>query len=692
MVWIVTGLALLLVTSILPGFHIDTGQPDWWHSLVRLPLIFTVLLILLRPLLLLLTLPLNVLTVGFPTLLFNGLILYLSAMFEHPIHITNYGEALLGTLVVTAISASITGWLGLDEAYPFYQSVIYRIARRFGPPRPQRKPLRGLLLLQADGVSLPSLRKALNRGRMPTVSAMLAKGTHNLFGWHCGIPSNTPAVQAGVFYGERDNVPGYRWFDRAAQKVRVVSNPDDLRLLEKQVAAEGSEPLLAGGSCINTFMSGGASKRLMTVTALGENPSQRRDGERADFNLFFLSPNAYTKAVLASMWDYLAGLVMSVAGLFVKSRPRLMFSIKRLAQRTLANAFLRDLSFYWMKMDMVRGVPVIYSNFVGYDDIAHYADPDSLDAQLSLAAFDRRLRTLRRRARRQSPIRYEIVLFSDHGQTPSIPFRLLYGKTFAQLMTEMFDRAHGRETEASFGRPGTFSPDRSYTLALLRELEEVGPDALGWVANRGRRALARVTEKTDPADAPRVDETKPGVVVCVSGSLAHIYFTGHAEPLMLEDIMATYPGLVDELVNHPGIGFVAASRRFGDAVALCVDGVRNLITGEMGERNDPLDHLDDKKRWAAELAQLMSYRDCGDLVVNGAWLADRQRIVVMEEQVSSHGGLGGRQTEPFIMLPADWAVTDLDLDSPEALHRLLKRELAQYRGSGRDGKPLYGGA
>jgi uncharacterized membrane protein YvlD (DUF360 family) len=688
----VTGLTFLLVTFLMPGFRFDTSQPHWWITLVRLPLVFSLLLILLRPLLLFLTLPLNVLTVGLPTLLFNGLILYLSALVEPSFHITNYGEALVGALVITAISGLITGWLGLDEAYPFYQSVIYRIAQRFGPSRSERKPLRGLLLLQMDGVSLPILRLVMDRGRMPTVSAMLAKGSHQLFGWHCGIPSNTPAVQAGVFYGDRENVPGYRWFDRVAQKVRVVSNPDDLRLLEARVAAAGAKPLLAGGSCINTFMSGGASKRLMTVTALGENPSQRREGEQADFNLFFLSPNAYTKAVLASLWDYLAGLVMAVVGRFARSRPKLKFSIKRLVQRTLANAFLRDLSFYWMKMDMVRGVPVIYSNFVGYDDIAHYSDPDSTDAQLSLAAFDRRLRTLRRRAQRQSPIRYEIVLFSDHGQTPSIPFRLLYGQTIAELMNEMLDRVLGRETEVFHGRPGTFSPDRSYTLALLRELEEVGPDALSWVTKRGRRALARLTDTDDPRDTAGVDASKPGVVVCVSGCLAHIYFTGHDEPLMLEDIMATYPGLVDELVNHPGVGFVAASRRFGDAVALCSDGVRNLITGEIGEQNDPLDRFEDKTRWAAELAQLMSYPDCGDLVINGAWLADRQRIVVMEEQISSHGGLGGNQTKPFIMLPAGWTVTDLDLDSPESLHMLLKRELAQYQGSARDSRPHYGGA
>ena len=39
--------------------------------------------------------------------------------------------ASVGNLIVTVISTSITGWLGLDEAYPFYQSVIYRLGRRF---------------------------------------------------------------------------------------------------------------------------------------------------------------------------------------------------------------------------------------------------------------------------------------------------------------------------------------------------------------------------------------------------------------------------------------------------------------------------------------------------------------------------------------------------------------------------------
>lgn len=678
-----TVLALLLATLVLPGFSLDTTQSHWWLGVLLLPLEFAVLLLLMRPVLLLLTLPLNSLTLGLPTLLFNGVILWTSALGSRTLVIASFGDALLGSFIVTAVSAVLTGWLGVDEAYPFYQSLLYRVGRRFGP-RAERAPARGLLILQVDGLSRASLRRALARGRLPAVSAMLARGTHTLQSWHCGIPSNTPAVQAGFFYGDRDNVPGYRWFDRREQRLRVVSQPDDLRRLERMVAV-GNRPLLEGGSCINTFMSGGAAKRLMAVSALGEDASTRRRGEHADFNLFFLSPTALTKAVLACAWDFLAGVSFAVAGRFDRARPQLRYTPRRAAQRAVANALLRDVSFFWLKQDMERGVPVIYSNFVGYDEVAHYAGPDTVEAQLTLAAFDRKLRILGRRARKRSPISYDIMLLSDHGQTPSVPFRLLYGQTLEEVLADMLGQG---------GSPGsvarrTYSPDTSYTLSLLAGLEEVDERQLGWLARRSRRALARMAPGAHGRAGQPDESALAQAVVCVSGSLAHIYLTGNREPLALEDVIALYPGLVEKLARHPGIGFVAARRRFGDAVAICEDGIRNLVTGQRAERNDPLAPYARRELWAGELARLVGYPDTGDLVVNGAWLADWQgnggRIVVMEDQVSSHGGLGGRQTEPFVVLPSAWMVTRRDLESPEALHRLVSRELEGYRRAGQRG-------
>ena len=118
--------------------------------------------------------------------------------------------------------------------------------------------------------------------------------------------------------------------------------------------------------------------------------------------------------------------------------------------------------------------------------------------------------------------------------------------------------------------------------------------------------------------------------------------------------------------------------QFGDAVAICDDGIRNLITGQRGGANDPLAGLGSPDIWASELASLLSYPDSGDLIINGTWLEAEQKVVVLEEQTSSHGGLGGRQTEPFVVLPQAWSTSVRDFESPEALHGLIRRELTRY--------------
>ncbi|MFO7654484.1 MAG: phage holin family protein [Candidatus Krumholzibacteriia bacterium] len=693
LVWLVYLLGLLLASSLVPGFRIETSEPHWWTVLLVLPVQLAALVILLRPLLLLATLPLNSLTLGFPTLFFNGIILWLVAVLNPAIVITHWWNALVGAAVLTVVTTSVVGWLGLDEAYPLYQALIYRLARRFGR-QPEEGFSRGVLLLQIDGLSHTSLRRALERGRMPSVSGLLARGSHRLVRWSCGVPSNTPAVQAGMLYGDRFDVPGYRWYDREARQVRVVNNPADVRLLEERASAAGT-PLLKDGSCIGSILSGGAAKRLMTVSAVGDG----RSGERADFNLFFLSPYAYPRAVLASIWDYLAGFVQAVLGRLFTDRPRLRFNPRRLAQRSVANAFLRETAQFWIKQDMVRGVPVIYSNFVGYDDVSHYSDPDAYDAQVSLAAFDRLLRRLRRLARGRRGFAYDVVLLSDHGHTPSIPFRIIYGHT---LEAEIAEVAGAVVREA-------LSPDpvAAHVSVLLREMEHTGTGRFGWAVDRGRATLARISrDRQTPAPAgtislaeaeiarARVPEPsdrghdsllagsgEPRIVVCVSGSLAHVYFADSREPLHLEQVRQLIPGLVERLARHPGVAFVAASRDRGDAVAIGSGGIRNLITGQIVGDEDPLEPFGETGFWSDELAQLMSYPSAGDLVIQGAWWPERDRVVVFEEQTSSHGGLGGRQVEPFLIVPAWWGTREDDLRSPEALGRHFRANLKRYRPS-----------
>lgn len=685
LVWLVYVLALLLVASVMPGMRLETGDPGWWLTIFLLPVEFALLVIVLRPLLLFLTLPLNVVTLGLPTLFFNGVLLYLAARAQRNVVIGSLHDALLVSLVMTAVATPVVSLLGLDEAYPLYQTMLYRIGRRWWP-RPERPVGTGLLILQIDGLSYRHLMQILQLGRLPTLSALLAKRTHRAHRWFSGVPSNTPAVQAGFFWGDRFDVPGYRWFDRAAQVSRVVSRPEDARILEDRASAAG-DGLLAGGSAINSLLSGGAQKRLLTVTAMRSTSGDARRGERADLNLFLLSPTAYTRAVLAAAWDWVAGFVLGLNGLLRRDRPRLRRLPVRMAQGAAVNAFLRSVSFFLIRQDIVRGVAVIYSNYVAYDDVAHVTAPDSAAAQGALVAFDRNLRQLRRFARRESELEYEVVVMSDHGQTSSIPFRLLYGQTLVEYLADLAGKVVREE--------GPASPESFYLDGLLTELE-TGPSGRRWTARRGRGVEAslrrrhlrdtrawrrRLPPDTTPAsDGPRSSPADPAeLVVCVSGCLAHVYVKGRPEPLVLEEVMASYPGLVPKLAAHPGIGFVAAMREFGDAVVIGRDGVRNLITGQVAGRLDPLAAFGDPSALAQEIAQMLSYPSSGDLVINGAWFADRQQVVVLEEQLSSHGGLGGPQTEPFVILPASWRTRPGDLLGPEALHRHLARQLRRLR-------------
>ncbi len=684
LVWIVTILALLLATAILPGVRIDTDVATWWITIVLVPVEFAFLIILLRPLLLFLTLPLNGVTLGLPSVLFNGLILYLAAQGQEAFTIANLQEALLAALIMTAVSAPIVSLLDLDEAYPLYQTLLFRFGRRWGP---QSAPdlRRGLLILQIDGLSFRALVHVLRSGRMPTLSGLLARHTHLLHRWFCGLPSNTPAVQAGLFYGNRFDVPGYRWFDRESQTIRVVSHPADARALEERAEAGGGEPLLRGGSAVNTLLSGGADKRLLTVSALGEAAAAARPGERADLNLFYLSPNAYTKALLTATWEYLSGFTRGLLSLLRRDRPHLRNHPVKLAQGAVFNGFLRSVSFFWLKQDVVRNVPVIYTNFVGYDDVAHVTSPTSYEAQVALAAFDRSLRQLRRFARRNCKLDYELLVFSDHGHTSSMPFRLLYGQTFGEWLAEIAGSAVTEDAAAS--------PEVFYLSVLLAQLEAERPRAT-LTARGGKRALAGLSQRrlqdadrqyrrfptaASPASEDAYAPEAPELVVCVSGCLAHIYVKGHEEPLHLEEVMDRYPGLVPSLVAHPGIGFVAASRAFGDAVAIGHDGVRNLITGQLAGLQDPLAPFGDPRQLAPELAQLLSYPSAGDLVVNGAWLDDTHQVVVLEEQLSSHGGVGGPQMEPFVIVPEGWRTRPEDLRSPEALHRHISVNLRRMQ-------------
>lgn len=101
---VVNALALYIVTAILPGFRI-VG----WQSLLIASLVWAVMTTLVRPVLVLLTLPINLMSLGLFTFVLNGLLLFVTAKIVPGFVIADLGAAVVGWIILSVVSSILNG-------------------------------------------------------------------------------------------------------------------------------------------------------------------------------------------------------------------------------------------------------------------------------------------------------------------------------------------------------------------------------------------------------------------------------------------------------------------------------------------------------------------------------------------------------------------------------------------------------
>jgi putative membrane protein len=101
--WVVSTVAVLAATYVVPGIHYQE-----WPDLLMATFILGLLNTFLRPLMLLLSLPLLLVTLGLFTLVINALLLLLvSSLLSPRFHVDSFGQALLGALVIALVSVAL---------------------------------------------------------------------------------------------------------------------------------------------------------------------------------------------------------------------------------------------------------------------------------------------------------------------------------------------------------------------------------------------------------------------------------------------------------------------------------------------------------------------------------------------------------------------------------------------------------
>jgi hypothetical protein len=335
----------------------------------------------------------------------------------------------------------------------------------------------------------------------------------------------------------------------------------------------------------------------------------------------------------------------------------------------MTNIFMRELNVYTLIGDMFAGAPSGYATFVGYDEVAHHSGVESEDAFDVLRKLDQQFARLESAAK-QAPRPYHFVILSDHGQSGGATFKQRYHMTleeFVQTLVAQDLAVQGSEgTNEDWGHINVFLTDtienERGTVArplrrMFRKQTHDGNVALGPEGQQLR-------EQDDPAA-----QFKDKIVVLASGNLGLIYFTPWKERMSLEQIDEAFHRLIPELVGHEGVGFVMVNSEEHGPLAISAEGTYYLAEDRV-EGENPL--ADFGPNAAQHLRRTNSFPDAPDILVNSFYRPTDNEVAAYEEQIGCHGGMGGYQTQPFVLYPTELTAPDKPLVGASSVYALFK--------------------
>jgi len=624
----------------------------------------------------------------FPLISFflNGSTLVLMDQFLPHWHVDGWFVSGIIAAILTGVATIIGSMLAINDESWWQRFALGPMRARYQRDDGEMIDTPGFVFLEIDGLAEPVLRDAIEGGYVPTIASWLKAGTHRLDQWECDLSSQTSGSQAGILLGNNADVPGFRWYDKELGRVIVSNHLADTALLQRRLS-RGNGLLVDDGASRGNLFSGDAPDSLFTFSTIGDRAS------RGTTQYWFFYANFYNMA--RTMALFFADVVKEwIANLWQKvrnERPRVRRGGLYPLARASTTSLLRELSTFTVAGDMLRGVPAIYTTYLAYDEVAHHSGIARGDTFRVLKAVDRdigRLANLAKDAGRP----YHLIVLSDHGQSQGETFRQRYGQTLQQLVEQAI--AQGIGTHAQDQVSGSISSDEGWqTLsALLTEL--LGTE--GVTRPMLRRALGRrITDEGVDLPAMSREERKQmqeatraavgDVVVLGSGSLGLISFTNWSHQVTLEDLEDTYPMLVPTLVEHPGIGFVVMKTQEHGPIVLGKAGIYVLNDDRIAGENPLADY---GPHAAQHIRRAQTFANAPDIYVNSRVDPETGEIPAFEELVGSHGGLGGTQTQPFLLHPVVLDPGPERIVGAEALYAVFKRWIAEQSGPARDHSPI----
>ena len=708
-----------IITRTLGGITI----PNFWTAFLVIILLSLVNAIL-WPLLSYFSLRFIVVTLGFGTFLIDGILLYFISLFIPGVYIS--GIALFSIpLLIGLISSLVSLVLNIDDDDSYYHNILEKEMKAIYS---EHKEKEGFIFLEIDGLSHHTLKKALENGDMPTLSKWISDGSHKLAKWETDLSSQTSSSQAGILHGNNNNIPAFRWVEKEKDNRIISSNGrDNSELIEKRIS-NGKGLLSNNGASRSNLFSGDATDHILTFSkfAISEAIKSR------SWYYLYSKPYAITRILILFIYDIIMEFASRMRHLFKNIQPRLKWrGFAYYVARAGANVAMREATTLTIIGDIFAGNHnVIYATYMGYDEIAHHSGVEDYDSLYALRQIDRQFKRLENAAEKADR-NYKFIVLSDHGQSNGFTFKEKYGESLNDLVKELLPddiSVHSilHSNDDHFREKYSLKPYVENNLEKVdRRIERSIDNTKEKIDTRIDNTKERIDSRLDFDISPRekfneiksnsstleyfnklksersflnsdepfskrlnnistdlnlniqfssktkVSEETAQTIVLASGNLGLIYFTDWSDRMTYEQIEDAFPGLLNGLAHHEGIGFVMVKSDIYDTIVLSNDDVLYLDTEEY-YGNHFLDSFG--KNTIKKLKRTDGFAHVPDILVNSAYDIDNDEVYAFEELIGSHGGAGGNQQYPFILYPSEWSLEE-EIFGSENVYKFFKSEM-----------------
>ena len=686
---------LLVIADTVAIYAVDYISADFtigpWYNAIIIVIAFAIANALLWPIFRRFFMKIIIFTFGIGSLFINSIIFYIASLFVPGVETGLYG--ILEVPIVMAIATTFISNIINTSYYDRYMKTILDYAIKQKVPYKKRFP--GVVMLEIDGLSINTLKKAIEKGIMPNIEKFINE-THTLKGWETDLSSQTGASQAGILHGNNRNIVAYRWVEKENNNKIVVSGKlSDAPEIEEKIS--NGEGLLKNGISIANMFSG--DSKIPTLTSSKLNGLSNIYNKT--LNAVFLDSYNFQRLFILFLWDIILEVSSQITHILRNIRPRLRRTIVYAAVRAGANVVLREVTIDVLTSEILTGdIDTAYATFMGYDEIAHHSGVQDNDVWGALKRIDMQFPKIIS-AIEMSDRDYKLVILSDHGQSNGATFKQRYGISLGnyvrrllpddlKLFKTAYNIDHFRDAvipenkqirqikeKVSLIRDDLFEDMDSLQNikedfqnkkpAILFEnkqflaLHDKYSNSLEYIT--GYESVEHSTKKAQDSE----------LIVLGSGNLGLIYLTQWKERLNYEEIVMLFPDLIPGLVKHPGIGFVLVNSISNGGMVIGKNGIYYLNTDEIVGEN-PLDGFG--KNAAMHLKRQNSFDNMPDIMVNSFYDSENNEVCAFEELIGSHGGLGGDQTKPFILYPSDWQDPG-ELIGASSIYNFLKKEIEE---------------